>query len=339
MAAISDRVACFQSAQVVGHLPDGHRVRIGSDMVPFGVEIRHLRYFAAVAEELHFGRAARKLYMSRPPLSKRIADLEDELGVQLFVRTSRSVHLTPHGHRLLPLARAVIRAFDAAVDAMALPADIDRALRVALVSTTSPDVVRTLKALSATWHIDLDWSEASTAEQHKGLLDGLIDIGVMGLHIDTQGLWVSSPLRKILGVAVSPEHPLASDQPIALSDLQDQTILLPTRSSSPGHYDDLLATCRENGFHPRKVKHGDQRHQALMVESGLLSDHAVTFIPKSDAVRLGHVSWRPIEGEPLVWEIAVCCRHGEQKDAVMQAAIHAVLGALQEHDNWIDAKR
>ncbi|MFE3733009.1 LysR substrate-binding domain-containing protein [Nocardia sp. NPDC059154] len=302
------------------------------------MEIRHLRYFTAVAEELHFGRAARRLYMSRPPLSKRIADLEDELGVQLFTRTSRSVHLTPHGQRLLPLARAAIRAFDAAVEAMALPAEVDRALRVALVSTTSPDVVRTLKALFATWNIDLDWSEASTAEQYKGLLDGLFDLGVMGLPVDAQGLWVSPPLRKILGVAVSPEHPLAGDEPIRLSDLQDQTILLPTRSSAPAHYDRFLATCRENGFQPRKIKHGDQRHQALMVESELSSDHAVTFIPRSDAGRLGHVSWRPIEGEPLAWQIAVCCRLGEERDAVMQAAIHAVLGALQEHDNWCSTK-
>ncbi|MFE5700314.1 LysR family transcriptional regulator [Rhodococcus koreensis] len=308
---------------------------IGSEVVPFGVEIRHLRYFTAVAEELHFGRAARRLFMSRPPLSQRIADLEGELGVQLFTRTSRSVELTPYGRRLLPLARETLRAFDVAIEAMALPAEVTRTLRVAFVSTTSPAVLRTLRTRLAASHINLDWSEASTAEQHEGLLAGRIDLGLLCLPIDTQGLWVSPALRKPLGVAVSPEHPLAGVQPIPLSDLQDQTLLMASRSAAPGLYDYILATCKENGFRPRKVKHGDQRHRALMVESGLSSDHAVTFIPRTEAGRLGSVSWRPIEGEPLAWEIAACCRSGEERDATMQAAIHAALGALQEHDHWL----
>ncbi|MFE3002956.1 LysR family transcriptional regulator [Nocardia sp. NPDC059246] len=298
------------------------------------MDIRHLRYFMAVAEELHFGRAASRLYMSRPPLSKRITDLEDELGVQLFTRTNRAVQLTSHGRKLLPLARETLRAFDATVEAMALPAGVDQTLRAAFVSTTSPEVLRTLRARLAAAHINLDWSEASTADQHKDLLVGRIDLGLLCLPIDTQGLWVSPPLRKVFGVATSPEHPLAGEQPIRLADLTGQTLLMTSRSAAPGLYDHILATCRENGFRPHKVKQCEKGRRALMVESGLSSGHAITFISRTDAGRLGRVSWRPIEGEVLVVEIAACCRRGEERDATMQAAIHAALDAFRVHDHW-----
>lgn len=298
------------------------------------MEIRHLRYFTAVAEELHFGRAARRLYMSRPPLSKRISDLEEELGVQLFIRTSRSVQLTPHGRRLLPLAKEILRTFDAAVEAMALPADVDQTLRIALSDVTPPEVLRVLQARFAAWQVNLDWTEAPTSDQHDGLLAGRIDLGVLSLPVSSQGLWVSPPLRKTLGVAVSPDHPLSGSEPIALSALKDQTLFMFPRRSAPGSYDHIIATCIEHGFRPGRIKQGNQGYRALMVESVLSSGRAVTFISHADVGRLGGVSWRPIIGEPLALEVAVCCRNGEELGATMQAAICAVLDALRQHDHW-----
>ena len=95
-------------------------VMIGSPSLP-GMELRHLRYFVAVAEELHFARAARRLHMSAPPLSQRIKELERRLGVELFTRTPRSVALTPAGERLLERARAIVVAADALPVALAEP--------------------------------------------------------------------------------------------------------------------------------------------------------------------------------------------------------------------------
>src|SRR2546421_64003 len=104
------------------------------------MEVRHLRYFTAVAEELHFRRAARRLHMTHPPLSQRIAELEHELGVQLFTRTSRSVQLTSHGRRLLPRAKDALRAFDTITEGTAQRTEVERTLRVAFPDEMSPEV-------------------------------------------------------------------------------------------------------------------------------------------------------------------------------------------------------
>lgn len=292
-----------------------------------------MRYFTAVAEELHFGRAARRLCMSQPALSKRIAELEHELGVQLFTRSSRSVQLTPHGKRLQSVATEAIRAFDLVLQTMALPVEVERTLRVAFPSDTSREVPRTLHARSAEWRVSLDWSEESTAEQYEALLAGRIDLAVLRLPIEAQGIWVSPPLRQSLGVVTSFEHPLAGDQPIPLSALQGQTLLISPRSIAPGMYDNIVSTCIAHGFRPHKLRQGVRTNQSLMIESGL-SSGAIMFTPRTWADRIGDVSWRPIEDQPLKWETAVCCRRGEERGAVMQQAIRTVLEVLQERDNW-----
>jgi hypothetical protein len=118
-----------------------------------------------------------------------------------------------------------------------------------------------------------------------------------------------------------------------MSALQGQTLLMFPRSAAPGLYDHILSTCIEHGFRPRTIKQGVRSSHTLMVESGL-SSGAVMLISRTRADRLGSVSWRPIEGEPLTWETAVCCRRGEEQDTITQAAVRTVLKALQEHDQW-----
>lgn len=299
------------------------------------MEARHLRYFTAVAEELHFGRAARRLRMSQPALSKRIAEFEHELGAKLFTRTSKSVQLTSHGRRLLPLAMEALQGFDAVTQAMALPVEAARTLKVAFPSNTSPEVPRMLHARFAEWHIGLDWSVVSLADQPESLLAGRIDLGVLRLPVDTHGLWASPPLRQRVGVVTAPEHPLAGDRPIQLSALQGQTLLTYPRSVAPGPYDHIMSICIAQGFRPYRVKQCVRSYHTLMVQSEL-SSGGVMLAPRTWADRLGGGSWRPIEieGEPLVSETVVCCRRGEEQGTIMQAAIHAALQALQEHDDW-----
>ncbi|MFE3280760.1 LysR family transcriptional regulator [Nocardia sp. NPDC059239] len=302
------------------------------------MEVRHLRYFAAVAEELHFGRAADRLCISQPALSKRIVDLEREFGVQLFTR-SRSVQLTPHGRKLLPLAREVLRTFDAVKGVMALPLEVERTLSVAFPNDTSTGVLAAIRDQFASWHVGLDWSEATTSDQRESLLAGLLDVGVLRLPIDSQGLWVSPALRQSLGIATSPEHPLVGDDPIPLAELQGNTLLMFSRSRSPGLYDQIISTCIAHGFRPHKIKQCVWSAASLMVETELSSGDAVAFIPRSRADQLGKVAWRPIAGKPLASETAVCCRSGEERSPIMRAAISTVLKALQEHDHWRASNR
>src|SRR5262250_2449999 len=106
------------------------------------MDIRRLRYFVAVAETLHFGEAARRLNMTQPPLSKRIAELEEGLGVCLFDRNSRRVALTPAGKRLLPRARNCIAAFDKAVSSVSSGPSRSRQIRVGFALDTSRKVLR-----------------------------------------------------------------------------------------------------------------------------------------------------------------------------------------------------
>ncbi|WP_433678695.1 LysR family transcriptional regulator [Nocardia sp. CA-119907] len=302
------------------------------------MEIRHLRYFTAVAEELHFGRAASRLCMSQPPLSKRIAELEHELGVPLFVRTSRSVELTAHGQRLLPLAVEALRAFDAIGAAMAMPANLDRPLRVGFPNDTSHDVLRMLRVKLAELHLSLDWTEASSSTQQQMLLTGGLDLGVLRTPIQEPGLWASPRLRQTLGIAMSHDHPLAGNSAIALSALQGQTLLMFSRRKSPLMYDNILATCAAHGFRPKRIRQGEWSFHSLTVESELASGNAVLLIPATVVDRLGNVAWRPIEGEPLGWETAVFCRRGEEKDTAIRAAVGAVLESLQKNDGWLPQK-
>lgn len=297
--------------------------------------MRHLRYFLAVADELHFGHAAERLHMTQPPLSARIKDLENELGVSLFVRSRRGVSLTDAGRELLPLAQEAVESFEkvlryASASRLSTPQEI----RVALNPDTAPDVLREIASRFATWHINLDWSEAPTAEQQESLLAGRLDLGVLRLPIDAEGLWVSSPLSLPLGVALSPAHPLAGHGPISMSALQGQMLLMFSRSMAPGLYDQIVSTCAANGFRPTRIKQGLRTNRMLLAGSELSSGGAIMLTSRAMADQLEGVLWRPIEGEPLVMETAVCCRRGEERSTAMQAAIGTLLKALQDYDHW-----
>ncbi|NYG45366.1 DNA-binding transcriptional LysR family regulator [Bradyrhizobium sp. IAR9] len=164
------------------------------------MDIRNLRYFVTVAEALSFAKAARDLHMSQPPLSKRIADMERELGVRLFNRSSKKVALTAAGQSLLPQARAAVQAFDSVVNvARRVLSSQLRCLRIALPPETSRsellDVVNRLRREN----VQVNISEAGTSEQQRLPDAGEVDIGLLHHPFDTCGLGVSEPLAQSLG--------------------------------------------------------------------------------------------------------------------------------------------
>lgn len=303
------------------------------------MDIRHLRYFVTVAGTLSFGQAARALHMSQPPLSKRIAELEEQLGLRLFDRDSRSVSLTPQGKRLLPHAVSAVEAFDAAMRAARAAApSSSRHLNIALPPETSRSVLIQVVSRLRKERVEVTITEASTAEQRRLLDAGEIDVGVLRHPFDTTGLKVSSALMQVLGVLMHGDHPLAAKRQLRLVDLQPYPLVQFQRHLSPGLYDEILALCRAGGYVPSTIRHGIR-----MTAGFLTAESAVTFAPERLLRRrgqggTGEFAWRPIEGEPVrTWTSAVCRR--SDWDPLTRLAVTELLDSLQAHERWVPNPR
>ena len=156
------------------------------------MELRQLRYFVAVAEELHFRRAAARLHISQPPLSQQIKRLEEELGLRLLVRTRRSVQLTPAGAAFLRDARALLAELDRAVaTARRLDAGQTGRLRVSFVGSALlsivPGAVQRFRASHA--GVEIELRERPTVEQLRALAAGVLDVGLVRPPIDVGPVW------------------------------------------------------------------------------------------------------------------------------------------------------
>ncbi|MFE3280873.1 LysR family transcriptional regulator [Nocardia sp. NPDC059239] len=303
------------------------------------MEIRHLRYFVAVAEDLHFGRAAARLHMSQPPLTKRIMDVERELGVRLFDRTNRRVTLTPEGLELLPKAQAALAAFDEASACLRGSARARaRRVRVGFPPDTSTDFVATATEQLRKLGIHAELSEATTAEQRDRLLAGQLDVGVLRWPYESRGLSSTAPLSQPVGVLMATENPLASHSEIELADLAGHTLIYFPRSMAPGLYDETLANCRAHGFSPTNIEHGIRMVYSLLsvmpnaialsVEHGFTSRWASG--PHSKT------TWVPIKGTPLKWRTSAVWRTAN-RDPLTQTAAQVVAQALCS-DGWLPEK-
>jgi len=265
------------------------------------VELRHLRYFVAVAEELHFGRAAQRLHMAQPPLSQRIRDLERELGVALFDRNPRRVRLTEAGALLLEYARRVLADVEAVDQVMARARTGGMAaLQVAVPPDTTPAMLATMVGRFAAAHPQtrLELREATTDDQIRDLRRGELDIGVVRHPCDTVGLTCGAKMRRPLGVLLPGTHRLASRRTIELADLNGSPLVVFPRAMAPGLYDHLLAVCRDHGFMPGTIRHA--RNPNFV--QGLVLAGLGVHLNEQPAHRLpAGLAWRPIRSEPLAW--------------------------------------
>jgi DNA-binding transcriptional LysR family regulator len=303
------------------------------------MDIKRFRYFVAVAEALSFAKAARELHMSQPPLSKRIAELEEELGVRLFDRTSKRVELTAAGETFLPKARDAVRSFDTAVrHAHALSPSRSRHLRIALPPETSRSVLSGIVTRLQRDRVEVQVVEASTAEQQRLIAVGEADVGVLRHPFRKRGLRVSPPLGQALGVVLDAKHPLAKMKKLRLPDLSPYALVHFQRSYSPGLYDELLDLCRAGGYVPPRILHGVRMTAAL-----LRTESAVTLATERLLRRRGEAgsnefAWRPLEGSPIHWWTSVVCRSDEYA-GITRVAADVVFASLQQYENWIPMPR
>ena len=229
------------------------------------MELRHLRYFLAVFEELHFGRAAKRVHISQPPLSQQIRQLEEELRVQLFVRTKRKVELTEAGKAFAGEARLILQHVERATK-LALEANRSAQRRL-LVGFSPANCTVAIKALrlyaEQRPETHLVVKSLPTQQQIEALLNGRIDLGFITLPLNQEGLAAESILREHLVVAMPQRHPLAAVRRISLRALSNETLIIFPLHMSPGRYETITSMCRKAGFSLHTVHEVDDVNTML----------------------------------------------------------------------------
>lgn len=227
-------------------------------MVVQGVDLRRLRYFVAVADELHFGRAAARLHISAPPLSQRIRELEREVGLPLFERTSRKVALTPAGEQLLVEARDVLRAMDRFDAAVAQLASLPTTWTVGYCHGSEDGMMRTIRAFRAQHPGAVVRPDGLTSLLIlEGLCEDRIAVGIVRGPVTEPGRVASVPLARVPvdHVAVPPDHRLAGQTVVQAQDLDDEPVLVVERSDGPTAHDEIQSYCTAMGARPRWITH------------------------------------------------------------------------------------
>jgi DNA-binding transcriptional LysR family regulator len=216
-------------------------------------DLRLLRYFVAVAEELHFGRAAQRLHIAQPGLSHQIKSLERLLGVRLLERTSRQVRLTPAGGLLLTEGRRLLADTERVVDRVRRTGrgEIGR-LTVAAIGSATYDVVpRLLRAHRKRYpDVEVVLREMSTPAQVHALRAGEIDVGLLRLPADTADLEAHIVREDRMALMLPETHPLARKMRIPLRALAREPLILFPAAPRPSWADTVIAACRESGFEP-----------------------------------------------------------------------------------------
>jgi DNA-binding transcriptional LysR family regulator len=246
------------------------------------VELRHLRYFVAVAEELHFGRAAQRLHISQPPLSMQIQALERSVGTQLLNRTQRRVNLTEAGRHFLEECRHILARLEtASSDARRAERGELGQLAVGFVTVADynvlPQVLRQFRDHYPAVRLTL--KESTTDAQLADLNAGRIDVGFLLPPVSDESLHVEPVLREPLLAALPTRHPLAQRPgPLSLPELAISPFILFPRAMAPGLYDAIVTFCRSAGFSPRVDQEAVQMQTIVSLVS---AEMGVALIPAS----------------------------------------------------------
>ncbi|MEU9123177.1 LysR substrate-binding domain-containing protein [Streptomyces sp. NPDC048506] len=216
------------------------------------MELRQVRYFMAVAEELHFGRAAERLHIVQPTVSQQIRRLEREFGLELFHRTTRTVTLTAAGRAFLPHAHAILRTERAATEAMAaVRAEQEATLRLGTsvgLGTRLDDLLTALGERAPRLMVEL--ISAPSAVRLQRVRDGELDAAFVRGVEHGPGLEFIPLWQDVLVAALPAGHPLAAQPDVALADLSDLPLRIAPRDTNPHLVDTLVGACRAAGFEP-----------------------------------------------------------------------------------------
>ena len=248
------------------------------------MELRHLRYFIAVAEELHFGKAAQRLHIVQPALSKQISLLEKELGVQLLERSKRHVQLTDAGAAFLEDARKTIAAAEMALERAHLAGRGETGvLRIGFIAPAVYHLLpRTLRAYRTHFPgVRLRLSEVSNRSAIDGVSNGNLDIAFVRLPIeDDRRLCRVTVSEEPVIIALPADHALARQAAVDLRSLAEESFVMISRAQEPALYDHYVAWCLESGFSPRVVHEVDRTHVAVGLVAGGLAPRSCPPAPR-----------------------------------------------------------
>jgi DNA-binding transcriptional LysR family regulator len=282
------------------------------------MELRQLRYFVAVAEQASFNRAAERLHVVQPALSRQVRGLEEEIGTLLLERLPRGVRLTPAGSAFLERARRILADVDAACE-HALDAERGRVgllrLGFSVIAVKNPLVPEALRRFRAARpDVRLTLHTLHSPDQIPRLYDQQLDIGFLYAPPDAHpdlSLVEIAPYRMML--ALLRDHPLAARSSLRLSELRDEGFVWQARQSLPWIHDQLVKECLDKGFSPRIVQEADDAEAMLSLVSvglGIALVHPLQRAPLRDVV------YKELADLSLVWPLYMTWRRDETAPVV-----------------------
>ncbi|AIR67951.1 LysR family transcriptional regulator [Dickeya fangzhongdai] len=295
------------------------------------IELRHLRYFIAVAEELHFGRAAEKLHISQPPLSQQIQALEEQIGAQLLERNNRNVRLTQAGELFLKEAWAIINQVNQAAERAAR---IQRGeigeLNIGFTSSAPfvKQVSRSLLQFRQSYpEVHIQMLEINTKQQIEPLLDGKLDLGVMRNNPLPETLRHQLLLHEPMVAVVHEEHPLAAAPGghISIQQLASEPFVFFAREVGTALYDEVLTLLKKYGITPYITQEvGEAMTIIGLVSSGL----GVSLLPASfRRIRVDGVKYLSLQEKDAISEMWLVTHQHRPLNTAAQTLITLMLGS------------
>lgn len=281
------------------------------------MELRHLRYFIAVAEELHFGRAAERVRIAQPPLSQQIMALENEIGVPLFLRTKRHVELTAAGRSFLIEARKTLAQADHAIHTArrAARGESGRLIVGFVNSAVSGESLSIFRLMHRRYpDISLVLQDLTSEEQVAAMKAHQIDVGLIRPPVpDAGSLSVRVAWRESFLIALPHGHRLARQKVVAMRELENESFLLISRHLAPGYYDQLVGLCAKAGFTPKVVQ---EAHSLQTIVSLISAGLGISLVPASmENFQRKGVIYRPIKATATT-NLAVMWRPDDSSPAL-----------------------
>lgn len=281
------------------------------------LELRHLHYFVAVAEELHFGRAAKRLNLSQPPLSQQIAQLEKELEVNLFNRTKRHTELTPAGKYFLEHSYEILNKLERTCNDVRKIHQGEKGQLIigytGILSKLLLNLIRTYRSRYSKVEVVLQF--LSSASQIQSLTENKIKLGFVCPPIESSNLNSRLVGYAPFVVALPSTHPLAkSTTPLDIRELKSEPFIMTHRKNEPGYYDTIISICNRSGFSPNVIQEAEGIFTILTLISTGMGISLVTTL----ALEYGNsgVVFRPVLDDTATMDLSMVWRKNEESPLV-----------------------